>query len=240
MAALLAILMFALFITLDWALSRRRERREAEAAQTLPATPVADPALEAEPELEPVFVAGYEMPERLHYHRGHTWVRLTGPDTAVVGVDDFGRRLLGTAHAIELPEEGDYVFQGGQGARIQTTGRAADLVAPIAGEVVARNEELEDEPELVTKDPYRRGWLYRLRSPHLAMHVRNLLSGSLARRWMEDARERLDHNLMAMSGSVLADGGEPAQDFGDHVEFEDWKGLVEGFLLTQGYERAAS
>ncbi len=240
MAALLAILMFAAFITLDWALSRRHAKAQARAEAPQPAAPRSDPVFEAEPAVQPVFVAGYEMPERLHYHRGHTWIRLTGPDTATVGVDDFGRRLLGTARKVELPPQGDYVYQGGKGATVETAGRAADLVAPIAGEVVALNEELRDEPELVTKDPYGRGWLYRIRSPHLGMHVRNLLSGSLARRWMEDARERLDHNLMAMSGSVLADGGEPAQDFGDHVEFDEWQGLVEGFLLTQGSKRSAS
>jgi len=240
MAALLAILMFAVFITLDWVLSRRRAAAHVE-DPVLESVPVAsDPVLDSEPLPQPVFVAGYEMPERLHYHRGHTWTRVTGPDTAVVGVDDFGRRLLGTARSVELPAVGDYVYQGGHGARIATADRAADVVAPIAGEVVARNEEVADEPELVSKDPYGRGWLYKIRSPHLAIHVRNLLSGSLARKWMEDASEKLDHRLMAMSGSVLADGGEPAHDFGDHVDTEDWKELVEGFLLTQGYDRAAS
>ncbi len=240
MAALLAILMFAVFITIDWLLSRKHvEATSGVHAREAVPVPV-DVAHDAEPAVQPVFVAGYEMPEQLHYHRGHTWIRVTSPDTAAVGIDDFGRRLLGKAQGIELPDIGKYLLQGGKGACVETDGRAADVVAPVAGEVVAINKELEGEPELVSKDPYGRGWLYKIRSPHLALHVRNLLSGSLARRWMEDSSERLDHRLMAMSGTVFADGGEPAQDFGDHVEAEEWKSLVEGFLLTQGYDRAAS
>ena len=65
------------------------------------------------------------------------------------------------------------------------------------------------------------------------------MSGSLARKWMEDSREQLDLRLMALSGSVLADGGDPAHDFGDHVDADEWKGLVEKFLLTQGFDRTA-
>jgi glycine cleavage system H protein len=238
MAALLAIATFAVFITVDWLLSRRAA--VATAPQPAPVPVDGDPVLDAEPEPQPVFVAGYEMPERLHYHRGHAWARLRGPDRALVGVDDFGRRLLGTARGVELPEVGDYLLQGGKGVRVLTEGRAADLVAPVAGEVVAVNPRLAEDPELVSKDPYGRGWLYEVRSPHLALHLRNLLSGSVARKWMEDASERLDHRLMAMSGSVLADGGEPAHDFGDHVDTGAWKKLVTGFLLTEGYERPAS
>ena len=237
MAALLAIAMFAVFITVDWLLNRRRAR--ATEPEALPA-PLEDLVLETGTAPQPVFVAGYEMPERLHYHPGHMWTRVTGPDTAVVGVDDFGRRLLGTARGIELPALGDYLVQGAKGAGVHTAGRAADVVAPVAGEVIAVNPDLEKDPALMSKDPYGRGWLFQIRSPHLPLHLRNLLSGSLARKWIEDASERLDHRLMALSGSVLADGGEPAHDFGDHVETEEWGQLVEGFLLTQGYERAAS
>ena len=74
-------------------------------------------------------------------------------------------------------------------------------------------------------------------STNLAASLRNLLSGSLARRWVEDAKEQLELRLMALSGSVLQDGGEPAPDYAEHVPTDDWKRLVEQFLLTQGYER---
>jgi len=236
MGALLAIATFAVFILLDYIVSHRAAKRQALAAS--PATGKAGiPAVEAEPRLEPVWVAGYELPEQLHYHRGHTWARVIGPDTVAVGLDDFSRRLIGEAEGLELPEVGSFVRQGGKGAELDVQGRAADLVAPVDGEVVAVNPELEKEPHLATDDPYGRGWLYKVRSSNLAASLRNLLSGSLARRWTEDAKEQLELRLMALSGSVLQDGGEPAPDFAAHVDIEDWKGLVEQFLLTQGYER---
>ena len=56
---------------------------------------------------------------------------------------------------------------------------------------------------------------------------------------MEDSREQLEHRLMALSGSVLQDGGEPASDFGEHVGTEEWMAMIETFLLTQGYENKA-
>ncbi|MFV1959352.1 MAG: glycine cleavage system protein H [Planctomycetota bacterium] len=236
MGALLAIATFAVFILLDYIVSHRAATREAQAPSPVPAQ--ADlPPVEAEPRLEPVWVAGYELPEQLHYHRGHTWARVIGPDTAAVGMDDFSRRLIGEAENLDLPQVGSFVRQGGKGAQVDVRGRAADLVSPVDGEVVAVNPEIETDPHLATDDPYGRGWLYKVRSSNLAASLRNLLSGSLARRWTEDAKEQLELRLMALSGSVLQDGGEPAPDFAAHVDIEDWKGLVELFLLTQGYER---
>ncbi len=238
MGALLAIATFALFILLDYVLSRRAATRESEAPQASPAlAAVAAPSFEPEPSLEPVWVAGYQLPEQLHYHRGHTWARVVGPDTVAIGLDDFSRRLVGKAEGIELPTVGAYVRQGGRGATIETDGRAADVIAPIDGEVVQINPELADHPNLISDDPYGRGWLFKVRSTNLAASLRNLLSGTLARRWVEDAKEQLELRLMALSGSVLQDGGEPAPDYAEHVPTDDWKGLVEQFLLTQGYER---
>ena len=238
MGALLAIATFALFILIDYLITRRAAAREGatEVALGVEAAPV-QAVVKTEPRPEPVWVAGFDMPEQLHYHRGHVWARVIGPDTAAVGLDDFGRRLLGTAHGVELPKVGSYIRQGGKGAHVALEGRGADLISPVDGEVVAVNPELANEPELLSDDPYGRGWLFKIRSTNLAANLRNLLSGSLAHRWMEDSRDQLEHRLMALSGSVLQDGGEPASDFGKHVALEEWMAMVEAFLLTQGYEQ---
>jgi glycine cleavage system H lipoate-binding protein len=221
MTILLVILTFAVFITADALLTRRRE---AAAARRAPAQPVPTAA-------EPVFVAGYQLPEGLYYHRGHTWARPEG-DTVVVGLDDFARKLIGGARSVRLPHLGDWLKQGEVAFGVREDGRAADLVAPVEGEVVAVNGDLHRQPSLLADDPFGRGWVYKVHSSGLAANLRNLLSGRLARRWMEDSREALDFRLMALSGSVLQDGGEPSGDFAKHVPAEDWRRLAREFLLT--------
>ena len=90
MGALLAIATFALFILIDYLITRRAAAREGatEVALGVEAAPVRA-VVETEPRPEPVWVAGYDMPEQLHYHRGHMWARVVGPDTVAVGLDDF-------------------------------------------------------------------------------------------------------------------------------------------------------
>jgi glycine cleavage system H protein len=223
MVVLLVLLTFVMFLTIDWAVQRRR----APAVQA-----VAAPApVESMPVAEPVFVAGYQLPEALHYHRGHTWARVVGHDTVVVGVDDFARRLTGRADAVTLPATGARVEQGAAAFKIGKDGREAALISPVAGEVVETNPALEENPSLATDDPYGRGWLVKIRSSSLAANLRNLFSGALARRWTEDARGELELRLMALSGSVMQDGGAPAADFAEHLNPEDWKSLTATFLL---------
>jgi glycine cleavage system H lipoate-binding protein len=222
MTVLIVIAFFLTFIFIDEALARRKTAREA--AVRIP---------DAEPSLEPVWVAGYRLPD-LHYHRGHVWVRPLDRNTVLVGLDDFARRMIGTARGVRLPRLGDWLHQGGPGFGVEADGRAAELVAPVEGEVVAVNPELRRNPALATDDPYGRGWILKLRAADLATNLRNLLSGRLARRWMEESREALDLRLMALSGSVLQDGGEPVTDFARHLPDEDWKRLVGEFLLTPG------
>jgi len=219
MTVLIVLAFFALFILADYAVSRGREAAEAGV-----------PVPEAPP--EPVWVAGYQVPDGLHYHRGHVWVRPAGRSSVLVGLDDFARRLTGPAREVKLPALGDWVVQGGPGFGVRVDGRDAEFVAPVEGEVEAVNTELRANPALATSDPYGRGWVMKVRVPHLTANLRNLLSGRLARRWMEDARESLDLRLMALSGSVLQDGGEPVADFARHLSPEDWRRLVREFLLT--------
>ena len=221
MTVLLVLLTFSAFLLLDWALTRRKTREVVQAV--LAPTPEA---------LEPVWVSGFQLPEALHYHRGHTWARVLDADTVAVGIDDFARRLVGAPTAVRLPRTGTWLEQGETGFGMQVDGRSAEFVSPVEGEVVAVNEELLREPELASDDPYGRGWVMKLRPAHLGVGLRNLLSGSLARRWMEDARGGLDLRLMALSGSVLQDGGEPTADFARHLPDAEWRRLVSEFLLT--------
>lgn len=224
MVVLLVLLTFIVFLTVDWAVQKYR----APALQVA----LAPAPVDLMPALEPVFVAGYQLPEALHYHRGHTWARVVGPDTVLVGMDDFARKLTGRADAVALPEPGVWVEQGGPAFKIGKAGREAALISPVAGEVVETNAALQTNPALATDDPYGRGWLVKIRSSALVENLRNLFSGTLARRWTEEARGDLELRLMALSGSVLQDGGAPAADFAEHLEPEDWKRLTAVFLLT--------
>jgi len=221
MTVLLVIAFFAVFILIDHALTRHKAAEDALLR-----------VAGVDPSPDPVWVAGYLLPEGLHYHRGHVWLRPLDRTTVLVGLDDFARRLTGVARTVRLPALGDWLHQGGIGFGVKVDGRAAEFVSPVEGEVVAVNPQLRRNPGLATDDPYGRGWIMKVRAAHLAANLRNLLSGRLARRWMEDSREALELRLMALSGSVLQDGGEPVADFARQLPDEDWKRLVGEFLLT--------
>lgn len=226
MTALLVVLTFLLFAGIDWWIHRRRAAAASEPA------PAPVEAKGPEPVPEPVFVAGYQLPEALHYHPGHTWARVEGADTVVVGVDDFAARLTGRADRVRVPAVGQWVRQGTHAVRVEAHGRGADLVSPVEGEVVEVNGDLKREAALATWDPYGRGWLFKVRSHALAENLRNLLAGRLARRWTEDDAQQLQLRLMALSGSVLQDGGTPAPDFARHLDAAEWRRLTEHFFLS--------
>ena len=221
MTVLLVLAFFAALITMDYLVTRHRLARESKAL-----------AAAASPAIEPSWVAGYQMPETLYYHRGHTWARPLDADTVLVGVDDFARRLIGPAATVKTPSRGDWMHQGGRAFAMKLEGKVAELLSPVEGEVVEVNRDLAEKPGLAAEDPYGRGWVLKLKAPNLATNLKNLLSGRLARKWMEDSREALDLRLMALSGSVLQDGGEPGPDLGRHLALADWERLVDEFLLT--------
>ena len=221
MTVLLVLAFFVLLITMDYVVTRQRLARESRAL-----------AAASIPAVEPAWVAGYQMPEALYYHRGHTWARPLDADTVLIGVDDFARRLIGASATVSAPSRGDWLHQGGRAFAMKLDGKSAEVVSPVEGEVIEVNRDLAERPGLATDDPYGRGWVLKIKAPNLADNLRNLLSGRLARKWMEDSREALELRLMALSGSVLQDGGEPASDLGHHLPKADWERLVHEFLLT--------
>jgi glycine cleavage system H protein len=103
------------------------------------------------------------IPNELSYIASHEWIRDEGDGTVTIGITDHAQDLLGDVVFVELPEVGDQVSAGDDVGVVESVKAASDIYAPLTGEVVAVNEDLEDAPELVNVDPYGDGWFIRLR-----------------------------------------------------------------------------
>ena len=104
------------------------------------------------------------IPSELKYAPSHEWLRIEGDGTYTVGISEHAQELLGDMVFVELPEVGDVVDAGEDCAVAESVKAASDIYAPISGEVVAINEELEDSPETVNNDAYGDGWLFRIKA----------------------------------------------------------------------------
>jgi glycine cleavage system H protein len=100
----------------------------------------------------------FEVPDDYRYLESHEWVRIED-GTATVGITDFAQDELGDIVFVELPEEGDDLSQEDAFGVIESIKAVSDLYAPVSGEVVERNEELFDAPELVNEEPFDGGWM---------------------------------------------------------------------------------
>ncbi len=104
-----------------------------------------------------------DIPRNLKYSREHEWVELDDDGLVVVGITDHAQEALGELVYVEGPEEGQSFTRGDACVVIESVKAASDVYAPVAGELAAFNEKLNDEPELVNQDPYSDGWLIKLR-----------------------------------------------------------------------------
>jgi glycine cleavage system H protein len=102
------------------------------------------------------------LPADLRYTKDHEWVRVEG-DEATVGITDYAAGELGDVVFVELPEAGTSLEQFATFGVVESVKAVSDLFAPVAGEVVGRNEELTARPELVNSDPYGEGWMVKVR-----------------------------------------------------------------------------
>ncbi len=101
------------------------------------------------------------FPDDVKYTREHEWVRVTG-DVARVGITAFAQEQLGDVVYVSLPGEGTEVQAGQSFGEVESTKSVAEVYAPVAGTVRARNDALDAHPELVNADPYGEGWMVEL------------------------------------------------------------------------------
>jgi glycine cleavage system H protein len=102
------------------------------------------------------------VPGDLRYTNDHEWVRIDG-DEGVVGITQYAADQLGDIVFVELPEVGRTLERGAAFGVVESVKAVSDLLAPLSGEVIAVNDALADQPELVNSDPYGGGWMVRVR-----------------------------------------------------------------------------
>lgn len=104
-----------------------------------------------------------ELPENLRYTKDHEWARRNDDGTITVGITPHAVGQLGDITAVSLPDVGEALEAGERFGDIDSVKAVSDLYAPITGEVVEINNELENEPEVINNDPYAAGWMIRIR-----------------------------------------------------------------------------
>lgn len=122
-------------------------------------------------------MASSKIPSELRFTRSHEWLRPMADGLAEIGISDHAQHALGDLVFVELPEIGRALKLGEACAVVESVKAASDVYTPIAGTVVAVNDQLRHTPELINRDPYAGGWLVRLRPEHAAA-VAELMSAS--------------------------------------------------------------
>jgi glycine cleavage system H protein len=114
------------------------------------------------------------VPEGLLYSKEHEWVKVDG-DVATVGITDFAQEQLGDVVFVELPSKGEQVRQFASLGVVESVKAASDVYSPVSGEVVERNVDVMEKPELVNQSPYQKGWMLKVKLADRG-ELRDLLS----------------------------------------------------------------
>ncbi len=218
MSILFVLLMFLLILSISYF---TREK------QPLRAHPVAGPRV---PRFEREY--GFEIPQNYAFHPGHTWLVKEGPDSARIGLDSFAANLIGKIDHIEVIGQNRWVRQGQKIMTLKSGPTTIDLMSPVEGVITAINTEALEDPSLVTRDPYKNGWIALIKSPELDINQKNLVQGVMVAPWMQNNVTRLNATLGQLSPALAQDGGLPLSGLLARVAPELRRKLVQEFFLN--------
>ncbi|MFH0258068.1 glycine cleavage system protein GcvH [Vibrio rumoiensis] len=103
------------------------------------------------------------MDMTLKFTESHEWVRDNGDGTVTIGISEHAQEMLGDVVFVDLPEVGDTIDAGDSFSLVESVKAASDIYAPVTGEIVEINEELEDSPELINSESYEGGWIVKVK-----------------------------------------------------------------------------
>jgi glycine cleavage system H protein len=138
-----------------------------------------------------VEIEGYDLPEELYYTRDHTWARVEDNGTVTVGMDAYGAKAAGSIEFIDLPMEDDKFEAGEAFGSLESAKWVGGLLMPVTGTVIEVNENVEDDPDLLSKDPYGEGWLIKVKPTNIKDDLLTLLHGDDVAPWLKKDIETL-------------------------------------------------
>jgi glycine cleavage system H protein len=136
-------------------------------------------------------IKGYNMPDDLYYHQEHSWARVDG-SRVTVGMTDFFQKEAGDIVFVDLPDEDEDVEQGEVCGKIQSRKWIGKLVAPVSGEIVEINEDLEEDTSLINSDPYGEGWILVIEAEDLDSDLGNLIRGDAVAAFIESEIQKAE------------------------------------------------
>jgi glycine cleavage system H protein len=218
MAVLLVLATFLVFLAIDWFLNRHKSMPgKSEAPELRPAQLLSSASVE-----------GILVPDQLRYHPGHTWCLEERPQVVRIGADALAASVVGTLDRVELPKPGRWLRQGQKAWSVYHGDQRIDMVSPAEGEVLEVNLDVLKTPELLTRDPYGKGWLVRVSVPDPQSTERNLLPQSLVRAWMKESVRSVRARQGAAEKVMVAGGGTITAS----VDAEAFPALMKDVFLT--------
>ena len=133
----------------------------------------------------------YKFDPQARYSKTHEWARLEGK-VFVVGVSDYAQHLLSDVVYVELPEVGDTVTKGDSLGTVESVKAAEDAYAPLSGEVIEVNRELEDNPGWVNEDPYGKAWMIKV-APSDLSELDDLMDAAAYEKYVQEEEEKGAH-----------------------------------------------
>ena len=134
-------------------------------------------------------IKSYNLPEDLYYDKDHFWVRIEG-DIMVMGMDDFAQQLAGEIVYVQLPFEGKKLKKGKKFAKVESGKWLGKILAPVNGELVGCNEDLETNAALINEDCYGNGWIFKIKPDNME-EIEDLLHGAeVLEKWLLEEIEK--------------------------------------------------
>jgi glycine cleavage system H protein len=129
-----------------------------------------------------VKIDGYEVPEGLYYTKDFGWLKIED-DKVRVGITDYAQKQLREIVYAELPSPRTTTKQNEPYGTVESVKAVSDLVAPVSGEILEVNMEVQSKPELLNEDPYGKGWLLVIKPWNLQAELTNLMTFERAVEW---------------------------------------------------------
>jgi len=182
------------------------------------------------------------IPQGLLFCKNHTWAHLSRNGIAEIGLDDLLLHITGDVTFVSIKTRGKVVSKGDLIAEIGQNGKTLKIFSPLSGEITETNRALSGEPEIMTSDPYGKGWIFKIRPTGWTAETSSYYLAAEAVSWLSNELSRFKDFLMESASKyshgeselILQDGGELRDHTLSELPGEVWNSFQDDFMNLVG------